>query len=93
MEIQELVYSSLLDELVPEYQLPWVQPIFIPRHPCYEEYAKMHEVYMHLRERLGVEEEDEEVERIIDALLAHGKILALEMFRYGRMYERMLYMK
>jgi len=93
MEVQELVYSSLLDELAPEYKLPWVQPIFIPGHPCYEEYEYMHEVYAHLRERFGIEEEDEDAESMIDALLAHGKILALEMFHYGRAYERMLYRK
>ena len=91
--IEEYVYESLSGNLIPECRLPWVTDIFVPGHPCYEEYAHMHEAYAQLRNRLGVSDEDEDVEHIINALLSHGKILAMEMFRYGRLYEHMLSMK
>ena len=41
-----------------------------------------------LRQRLGVEEEDADVEEIISCLLKQEEILAMEMFRYGRRYQQ-----
>lgn len=90
-DIGETVYDSLLGQLIPACQLPWVESIFLPENPCYEEYCKMEDAYTRLRERLGVTQEDADVEIIINALLAHGKILALEMFRCGREYQKMLH--
>ena len=93
MEIKEMVYDSLLNTLHEDYRLPWVKPVFVEGHRCYEEYENAQEVYDRLRIRLGIEDEDKDIEEMIDALLAHGKILAEEMFDYGRIYEHMLYTK
>lgn len=79
----------MLGELIPEYHLSWVEDINVPGHPCFESYARMMNAYAHLRERLGVEDEDEDAEIMIDSLLLYGKIAAMEMFRYGRKYEKM----
>ena len=89
MDIAEWVYETLLNTLESEYCIPWVEPIFIPGHPCYEAYCDTHRAYEQLRMRLGVADEDADVEKIIDSLLEHGKILALEMFRYGMQYQKM----
>ena len=88
--IAQQVLDSLLGHLLPEYHLNWVETIFVPGHPCYEEYGKMYDTYPVLCSRLGAGEEDPDVERMVDALLNHGRILALEMFEYGRKYQRML---
>ena len=89
-DIAETVYESLMGQLVPGCALPWVEAVFVPRHPCYEEYCRMHLAYDRLRKRLGETEEDRDAEAMIDALLCHGKIAAMEMFRYGREYQKML---
>ena len=89
-DIAQTVYDTLTGNLIKACRLPWVETIFVPGHPCYEEYCEMHEAYARLRKRLGAGEEDLDAEIMIDALLEHGKILALEMFRYGMEYHKML---
>lgn len=89
MHIEEQVYETLLNTLLKEYRLSWVEPIFVPGHPCFETYRDMHIAYERLRERLGENNEILEAEEMIDHLLEHGKLLALEMFRYGMRYQKM----
>ncbi len=89
MEIDDHVYRTLLGSLIPQYRLPWVEPIFVPGHPCYQAYCDMYDAYDHLLARLGLIDEDEDVEDIVFHLLDYAEILAKEMFRYGRLYERM----
>ena len=90
MDIAEQVYETLLNTLETEHGVAWVEPVFVPGHPCYEVYCEMHRAYEQLRERLGVIDEEADAEKMIDCLLEHGKLLALEMFQYGRIYQRML---
>ena len=82
----ELVLFKLLDQLSDEAALPWVEPVFIPGHPCCEAYERMLDAYCRLRQRLGAQDEDRDCETMIDGLLQHGRILAMEMFRYGVEY-------
>ena len=35
-QLPERVYDTLLDLLIPEYRVPWVEVIFAPGKPCYE---------------------------------------------------------
>ena len=86
LSIETLVYESLTGELLPEYALDWVEDIFVPGHPCYEEYRLMREAYQRICTRLGNAEEDQDLEIMVNALLNHCRIIATEMFRYGRMY-------
>ena len=88
MDIDEQVYETLLNTLEVESALPWVMPVFVPGHPCFDAYCEMQEAYDRLRQRLVAEEEDPDVEEIIRCLLLHGKLLALEMFRYGRICQQ-----
>lgn len=87
VEVQ--VYDTLVGNLIPECCLEWVENICVPGQPCYEEYRKMLEAYERLCQRLGVINEDSDVEIIINALLKRGRILAMEMFQYGRKYQKM----
>ena len=80
------VYDSLMGQLLPEYALDWVEEIFIPGNACYDEYAQMLEAYQRVCRRLGNTEEDADLEIIVNSLLAHGKELALAMFRCGMRY-------
>lgn len=89
MDIVEQVYETLQNTLAEDYCIPWVTPIFIPGHPCFEAYSNMHEAYARLRIRLGVTDEDADAEEMIDHLLEYGKLLAVEMFRYGMCYQQM----
>ncbi|MBQ6719991.1 MAG: hypothetical protein IJN20_06560 [Oscillospiraceae bacterium] len=89
-DIADTVYDSLMGNLISACRLPWVETIFIPGHPCYEEYCEMHEAYARLRRRLGAGEEDRDAEDMINALLDQGRIIALKMFEYGRVYQKML---
>lgn len=88
MDIEEQVYATLLKSLETESELPWVTPVFVPGHPCFDAYCEMQAVYDRLRQRLDIAEEDADVEEMISCLLKHGKILAMEMFRYGRIHQQ-----
>ena len=88
MDIGEQIYETLLNVREAECGIPWVEPIFVSGNPCFEVFCDMHRAYARLRERLGVGDEDPDAEEMIDKLLKHGKLLAMEMFRYGRMYQK-----
>jgi len=88
-DIAVMVYDSLINELVKGQGVPWVTPIFEPGHPCYEAYSEMLAAYERLCGRLGGVEEDDDAEVMINSLLKHGELLAQEMFRYGRLYQKM----
>lgn len=87
--IEEKVLMTLTGDLKAKYRLPWVEPIFVPGKPCYEAYSRMHDAYERLRDRLGVVDEDGDVEEIIDCMMEYGRLLAMAMFRYGRTYQQM----
>jgi len=86
--IEVQVFDSLMGFLRPEYALDWVKPIFVPGHPCYDSHEEMREAYDHLLDRLGLQDEDEDVEIMLSCLSDHTRILALEMFQCGREYQR-----
>lgn len=78
MDIVDLVYESLLGELVdPIRDVP---NAFAPGSYCETQYSRMLDAYARLRDRLGVVDEDADVEIIIDSLLAIQQRLCREMF-------------
>lgn len=89
MDISEQIYETLQNTLESEYCGPWVQPVFIPGHPCFEAYCNMMKAYERLRIRLGEADDDTDVEEIINNLLAYGKLVAMEMFLCGIQYQKM----
>ena len=78
MAIAELIYESLIGELVEPIR--GVPNAFAQGSRCDDGYRQMLEAYERLRERLGVTDEDDDVEIIIDSLLAIQRELCLEMY-------------
>jgi len=89
-EVPELVYDSLHGFLLPACALPWVEMIFHPGHPAYEAYDEMYIIRDHLCSRLGSGQEDRELIEMTDCMMAYSKAIALEMFNYGRKFQKML---
>ena len=86
--IEEQVYETLTGNLIPAYRVPCVENIFVSGHPCFEAYSDMCKAYERLLARLDIQDEDGDVKIIVDSLLEYGKIIALEMFRYGKTYKK-----
>lgn len=84
MEFAEAVYFSLIGELIEP--VPDVRNAFGAGEPCAEHYAQAQEAYERLRKRLGVVDEDGDVETMIDSLLMIQKDLCVEMFELGRRF-------
>lgn len=78
MDYAELVYESLIGELVEP--IKYVPNAFEPGSHCAARYQEMLDAYERLRGRLGVEDEDIDVEIIIDSLLDIQRELCLEMY-------------
>ena len=78
MNISELVYESPIGELVDP--IKDVPNAFEPGSYCETRYRQVLEAYERLRGRLGVADEDPDVEIIIDSLLEIQRKLCMEMF-------------
>ena len=77
MNISEFVYESLIGELVDP--IKDVPNAFEPGSYCETRYRQVLEAYERLRGRLGVADEDPDVEIIIDSLLEIQRKLCIEM--------------
>ena len=86
MDLAEQVYDSLLGMLQPEYALDWVENIFTEGSEYNRLYGDVRKAYARLCERLGQEDEDDDVEIIINAMLDNERTVALKMFEYGIIY-------
>lgn len=89
-DVAETVYDSLHGYLLEENQPSWVKTVFVPGNPCFAAFDQAYAVCARLRQRLNVEDTDDDLEDVVHCLQDYGKYLALEMFRYGRMYQKML---
>ena len=78
MNISEFVYESLIGELVDP--IKDVPNAFEPGSYCETRYRRVLEAYERLRGRLGVADEDPDVEIIIDSLLEIQRKLCMEMY-------------
>ena len=78
MDIAELVYESLTGELI--VPIKDVPNAFKEGSVCERSYQEMLDAYARLRDRLGVVDEDSDVEIIIDSLLTIQRELCLKMF-------------
>lgn len=78
MLISELIYESLIGELI--VPIEGVPNAFEPGGYCETRYRQVLEAYERLRDRLGVTDEDPDVEIIIDSLLEIQRKLCLEIF-------------
>lgn len=80
--VQE-VYETLTGHILPLYAVPGVEDAFGEGSECMALYEQMLEAYERLRKRLGVINEDPDIEIIIDNLLRIERIISFKMYEYG----------
>lgn len=78
------VYFTLLGEIHGTDAVPGVENAYENGSQCDLLYSELCDAYARLRLRLGVREEDTDVEVIIGNLLAIQRILCERIFRYGQ---------
>lgn len=83
-ELAEAVYLTLQGRL--SMPVPGVKSAFEEDSVCDICYQDMLNAYDRLRERLGVVNEDRDVETIINAFMRITDELCMEMFAYGEMF-------
>ena len=89
-EMATKVYESATAVLIQELRLPWVENEMQEGKAFYDNYGAMLDAYERLRERLGVEDADKDVEIMINALLNNEELLSKKMFYYGMEYQKAL---
>ena len=77
------VYETLTGHILPQFAFPGVEDVFAEGSECMALYDQMLEAYERLRARLGVVNEDPDVEIIIDNLLRIERIVSYKMYEYG----------
>jgi len=86
MDIIDDIYYSMLGQIVPEESISWVENAFSAGSNCEENLIKIYAARDRLLERLGICEEDEDLECILDSFLTNQYILCRKMFFYGLHY-------
>ena len=84
--LKDLVYCTLSGQLTSWNPLPFVENAFHPGNYCITQYENMLDAYERLRQRLGVEDEDEDVEIIIHSLMSIENYLCHRMYDYGAFF-------
>ena len=85
----QAVYNTMDGQLLPAFRVPGVENLFEPGMPCMENYSEMLAAYARLRQRLGVQgDEDPDCETMIDALLDNEYRMAIAMFLKGYEFGR-----
>lgn len=81
----DLVYLTLMDELIPEAHVPGVEILIAEGTPCAKRYNEAFEAYGRLKDRLGLVE-DEDLDTLIDSLLDVCQMAGTAMYRYGEKF-------
>ncbi|MBR3999947.1 MAG: hypothetical protein IKI93_16575 [Clostridia bacterium] len=79
----EDIYYTLIGTIQEQFRVPGVENLFAEGSECMNCYYEMLAAYERLCERLGVVDEDEDVEDIIDALMTVERKVSMKMFEYG----------
>lgn len=82
----ESVRDTLHGQLREPYCIPGVVNAFEQGSICFKAYEEMYDAYARLRDRLGVIDDDEDVEIIIHSLMTIEEVIAYHMYRYGAMF-------
>ena len=86
LELWEQVYESLTCHIADPWRMPGVIDAFAGDAYCMEQYGKMRDAYDRLCERLGVVDEDKDVETIIVCYMNIQRELCRLMFLYGQQF-------
>lgn len=81
----EDVYYTLLGELEESYALPAVENAYAPGGECDRLYTEIQNACQSLCNRLGVPDEDADVELVLGNFLSIQRILCEKMFHYGQL--------
>jgi len=81
--LAEKVYYTLIGVLEDSFQISWVENAFAPNTECDRLYCEILQANERLCQRLGVPQEDTDVELLMDHFLKIQKELCLKMFSYG----------
>ena len=84
----EQIYLTLIGAYVPGAGIPGVENAFADGEPCLELYCTAYDAYQRLCDRLGVVDEDDDVEIIFDSFLSLCKILGTKMYHYGQQLQK-----
>lgn len=82
-EFIERVYETLQGDVAKSHAVPNVENLYGEGKPCRLFYEEMLSAYERVRDRLGVVDEDEDVEQMINALLSICRINSMAMYKYG----------
>ena len=85
MDYIDEIYHSLMDDLVPEAVVPWVESIW-DDGVCGKEWDRILAAREALSARLG-REEDPDLEQLMDSLLRIQHRAARQMFLYGMRFK------
>ena len=83
-ELWGQVYASMADHVSEKYRMPGIENAFAENAFCIQKYRQMRDAYDRLCERLGVEDEDTDVECIIQCYMEIQRELCKRMFFYGQ---------
>ena len=79
----EQVYETLTGQALAQYAVPGIEDVFAGDSECAILYDQVLAAYDRLRERLGIANEDPDIEMIIGNLMRIEKTIAYKMFDYG----------
>ncbi|MBQ2785182.1 MAG: hypothetical protein IJF02_01585 [Oscillospiraceae bacterium] len=82
----ENVYYTLIGTMQEQFRVPGAENLFAQGSECMNRYCQMLAAYERLCDRLGVIDEDEDVEIIIDSLMGIERKFSMKMFEYGRKF-------
>lgn len=82
----EDVYETLQGETNPAFMVPGVENAFEEGKKCALLYKEIYDAQRRLETRLDVEPYDEDVEKVITALLDIQKELCFKMYKYGAQF-------
>ena len=80
------VYNTLGGQLIEEACVPNVENLYAEEKPCMKWYEEIQDAYGRLCERLGVQDEDTDVEIIIDSFLSICRETGYYMYHYGAVF-------
>jgi hypothetical protein len=82
----DMVFLSLHGQLLPNYMIPGVENIFAQGSVGIALYEQARAAYDRLCNRLGVHDEDADLDVIVRSLEAIGKEIGYRMYKYGAQF-------
>ena len=79
----QAVYQTLTGQLLPAHQIPHIENAFVPNSKCFVLYQRIYNAKLRLCQRLGVTDDDPDIEEIATAYEDIMELLCAKMFVYG----------